>query len=49
MNGSGVMPRPASTLAMSSFCSSIDSLIHTLHASRPSAMTSSVTFGAPAS
>ena len=49
MNWSGVMPRPASTFSTSWFCSSIDSLIHTLQASSPSAMTSSVTLGAPAS
>ena len=30
-------------------CSPIDSLIHVLDASRPSAMTSSVTLGAPSS
>ncbi len=42
-------PLAATTFSTSSRWRAMDSLIQTLQASRPSATTSSVTFGAPAS
>ena len=50
MYASGVIgPLVAMTEATSWRCSAMDSLIQVFEASRPSAMTVSLTFGAPAS